>query len=248
MLQLQTSNEPEQKPWERQEGEPLNWFNRFKRFRGLGPKRTVLAALEQERATIKALKSTQKAIVPGSWKAACIKWQWVERALAFDEWKVEKLVQDMFEDLYSGPALAFHRVMELRDMMLVIQNDFNTSRPFLTPDQRIAYYARLTAIMRDIREEMKVFDAPTQRILLRHYAEKEYADPRGLTTQEDFERLRAKVVPHTSLHPHGYATNEGGSYLIKRMGGHEAVSKGLEEEDKRRQHEKELKAGAHGTT
>jgi hypothetical protein len=190
---------PEKKPWERMEGESSFWYNRYKRFQGLGPKRTMLAALEQERCSSKAPKSTQKqekpkpALVPGSWKAASIRWHWIERAQAYDEDKVEQMVQIMFEDLYSGPGMAFHRVTMLRNLSTTIQKDFNLNNTRMTPDQKIAYYARLTAILRDIREEMKIFDAPTQRLLLRHFAYKEYQDFKSSTTPEGFLQLAERA-------------------------------------------------------
>lgn len=52
---------PTLKPWQRQEGESALWFNRFMRYRELGPKRSLLAAVEQERGQITALKSTRHA-------------------------------------------------------------------------------------------------------------------------------------------------------------------------------------------
>jgi hypothetical protein len=240
MLQLQTTNEPEHKPWLRMEGEPTVWYTRYKRFQGLGPKRTMLAAVEQERASTKALKSTQKqkkpkpALVPGSWKAASIKWQWVERARAYDDDKVEKMVAVMFEDLYSGPALAYHRILELRNLSLAIQNDFNTHRQFLTADQRIAYYARLSAILRDIREEMKLFNPAAERVLLRYYATQEYVDYKAMATTETFTQIAEKIAPDTTLHQHGYATSEDIERLIKKLGGHEAAGKAIEVEQARR--------------
>src|SRR5258708_16004721 len=70
------SEQPEKKAWERMDGESTRWYSRYKRFQGLGPKRTVLAAVEQERKQSKAPKSTRSqekpkpkkpASVPGSW-------------------------------------------------------------------------------------------------------------------------------------------------------------------------------------
>src|SRR6266700_7372594 len=192
MLQLQTTNEPEHKPWLRMEGEPVRWYTRFILFRVLGPKRTILAAVEQERAHAKAPKSTQKpkkAHVPGSWKAACITWRWVERARAYDEDKVTKMVEVYFEDLYQGPALAFHRVQYLRNILETMTADYNKNNAHMTPEQHIAYYARMTAILKDIREEMAVFDAPTQVLLMRHLAYKEYEDFKHPLTKEGYLQL-----------------------------------------------------------
>ena len=227
------------KPWERLEGESIFWYNRYKRFQGLGPKRTIRAALEQERRSIKALKSTEEeekpkhkkrprsskaaaspltevqkpkpVLVPGSWKAACIRWHWVERAQAYDEDKLDRMVEAMFDDLYSGPALAFHRVLLLRNIFTTIHEDFNTNNARMTPDQKTAYYARMTALLRDIRDEMRTFDEPTQRLLMRHFAAKEYRDYKAPTTPEGFLQL------------------------VEQAGGMEALGKAIEQEQARRQ-------------
>jgi hypothetical protein len=50
---------PIKKPWQRQEGESVLWYNRYCRYQDLGPKRSLLAAVEQERTQITALKSTK---------------------------------------------------------------------------------------------------------------------------------------------------------------------------------------------
>jgi hypothetical protein len=212
----------EHKPWERLPDEPLFWYSRYKRFQGLGPKRTMLAALEQERRVSKVPKSTENGkkpksvAVPGSWKQASSKWRWVERAQAYDDDKVEKMVALMFEDLYNGPALAFNRIMTLRNIFDTITKDFNAHHTYLSPDQRIAYHARMTAILRDIREEMKAFDAPAQLLLVRYFAQKDYADYKSPTSREGFAQL------------------------VEKAGGQAALSEQIEAEIARRKEQKEL--------
>jgi len=223
---LQPLDQTEKQPWERMENEPRFWYNRFVRFRGLGPKRTMLAALEQERASRKVPKSTQtgkkpkpkskSVAVPGSWKQASIQWNWVARSQAYDEEKVEKMVATMFEDLYSGPALAFNRVMALRNILDSMTKDFNRNNAYLSPDQRLGYYARMQKILQAIADEMKVFDNPTQALLMRHFAAKEYADYKSPLT------------------PEGYLK------LVEKAGGQAALKQQIEEEDARRKERKAL--------
>lgn len=208
-----SGEQPEKKTWERMEGEPSFWYNRYKRFQGLGPKRTILAALEQERHASKAPKSTRNPrCIPGSWKAASVRWHWVERAQDYDEDKVEQMVVLMFEDLYSGPAMAFNRIAMLRNLSTTLQKDFNLNNTRMTPDQRIAYYVRMTAVLRDIREEMKLFDVPTQHLLLRHFARKDY-----------------QIAAEATTTPEGFAA------FVERSGGLEGMDKLLEAEDARRE-------------
>src|SRR5436190_13240706 len=54
---IEPQDTPKQ-PWERMNGESALWYRRFKLYRGLGPKRTLLAALEKEQETLKVLKGT----------------------------------------------------------------------------------------------------------------------------------------------------------------------------------------------
>jgi hypothetical protein len=224
-LALVTSAESEIQPWERQEGEPLFWYNRYKRYQSLGPKRTILAALQQERLFKKAPKSTQKqekpkpkksVAVPGSWKAASIRWNWVARAQAFDEDKVEKIVAIHFENLYDTPALAYSRVMMLNGLLETIVKDYNAHYHLMSPEQRVAYFARMTRILADIREEMRTFDHVTQALILRHLTYKEYKDYKSPTS------------------PEGFAD------LVEKAGGLDAAHKGIEKEDARRKERKAL--------
>ncbi len=216
---------PEIKPWERMDGEPLFWHNRYKRFQGLGPKRTVLAAVEQERKQSKAPKSTQNGekpkpkkslSVPGSWKAASIRWCWVERAAAFDEDKVTRIVAGMFERLYDGPALAYNRVKTLQNMLDAIAHDLKVN-VYVTADQKLGYYARMQKILQDIREEMRTFDHATQAFILRHATYQEYENYKSPTSSEDFLQL------------------------AERAGGIESFSKQIEAEIARRKELAQLK-------
>ena len=120
------------KPWLRQEGESALWFNRFRRYMDLGPKRSLQAALAHEKEHISALKSpnkptsqtgnpekprktpnkksaaTLKAVpaakpqVPGSWKQAAKIWRWVERAKAWDEHSIDFTVEENLQTFLTG--------------------------------------------------------------------------------------------------------------------------------------------------
>lgn len=69
-------------PWERQPKEPGNWYDRFTRYRLLGPTRTLTTACRSEQA---ALGKRQSKGPSSGWAAAFVKWNWQERAEAFDE-------------------------------------------------------------------------------------------------------------------------------------------------------------------
>lgn len=75
-IQMETQN-----PWDRLEGEPILWFDRFdKYYRVQGPGRNLKAAYNLWRKD----KGTKPGQVSASWKKALVDWNWQERAEAFD--------------------------------------------------------------------------------------------------------------------------------------------------------------------
>ena len=78
------SDEQEQDAWERQEGEPNNWYSRFVLFLQMGPSRSLLGAVNIE----KAQKSQEKLnYVSQAWREAAKQWNWRERAESWDEYR-----------------------------------------------------------------------------------------------------------------------------------------------------------------
>jgi hypothetical protein len=73
---------PQPQPWERQPGEPNRWYDRFERFRLAGPGRSLLGAVNAERAARGTRPTTS---VPHTWAKNAKRWQWRERAEAWDE-------------------------------------------------------------------------------------------------------------------------------------------------------------------
>jgi hypothetical protein len=183
---------PARKPWQRQEGESALWYNRYCLFRDLGYKRTMQAALEKERSKISALKSTDarasstensqklektrkkgqlaevpkpaKAQVPGSWKQASITWRWVERARAWDAFAIEYMVEKNMEDLFENShTLPMTRIHSLQSMLKALSNIYNAQNHVMTHEQNCMYVARMQSLLRDIKEEMRVYDETIQR-------------------------------------------------------------------------------------
>jgi hypothetical protein len=69
--------------WDRQPDEPSLWFDRFERYRRMGPGRSVLGCLHAEEA--QKGKEKQSPCPPSSWSAAVEQWRWKERARAWDD-------------------------------------------------------------------------------------------------------------------------------------------------------------------
>jgi hypothetical protein len=68
-------------PWEQQAGEPNRWFARLESYRLAGPSRSLLGAVNAERLS-RQLKKTGS--VPQTWAKNAKRWQWRERAQAWD--------------------------------------------------------------------------------------------------------------------------------------------------------------------
>lgn len=199
---------PDRKPWQRQKGESVLWFNRFNLYMDLGYKRSLQAAVEQERTKIKALKSTDvkhtpapklaktrknsqirevpqnKAGVPGSWKHASIQWQWVERVRVWDAYVVEELVKLNMQNLMdNNHVLPMSRIRTLQGLLDATCNNYNRYKGEMSFEQDCMYFARMQSILRDIREEMKVFDETVQRTVMQRMCEKAYQTDTGKPTQ-----------------------------------------------------------------
>jgi hypothetical protein len=87
---------PKPEPWERQPGEPNRWFARFENYLRTGPGRSLLGAVNSERA--KSGKHRQTAI-PGSWSRAAAQWRWKARAEVWDEQERQKARETHARDI-----------------------------------------------------------------------------------------------------------------------------------------------------
>ncbi len=225
-----TSQVQEQAPipvYERQPGEPILWFNRFKLYRGLGPKRTVQAALAKERANIKALESTETGqkpgadvsisksaarvrkpagtqekrlievpkpvpAVPGSWKQASIKYRWVERCIAYDVDRVDRIIEIHMNDLIEGPATVFNRVMMLKQLLESTRVNFNANATLMNLEQYCMMMQRMQSLLKQIADEMSGYDEAVTRAILRPQIERDYRD--GTLLKQAVKELKEAVA------------------------------------------------------
>jgi hypothetical protein len=126
----------QKQPWDRMDGEPPRWFQRFTRYRLMGRQRSLQACIEQEQeyaqqdttshknnkktfplatlpqppgADMSAPAPDLKAVrpgVPGNWKNASVKWRWVERAEAWDLAQYEEWHTKLVKDVYLEAEFA----------------------------------------------------------------------------------------------------------------------------------------------
>lgn len=80
--------------WDRQKGEPTEWYTKFKIFLNLGPKRSVVDAWAEWKLLAKSKKITSEKPAP-EWYQHCAKYQWVERASAYDQAQLE-IIRQMY--------------------------------------------------------------------------------------------------------------------------------------------------------
>ena len=178
----------ERKPWVRQEGESAMWFNRFRKYMDLGPKRTLLAAVEKERGVIRAIEGDEKPtknrgkqrkslqvvpdpprkiLVPGSWSRASVQWNWRARARAWDEHLLETSVDYSIENFYNKElATSMDRVAALHVLLDKLQEAYNATDR-MTFDEVCTFVARMQSLLRDMREEMKGHDEELSRMIMR---------------------------------------------------------------------------------
>jgi hypothetical protein len=74
--------QPQHPLWYQRPEEPNQWFSRFSQFRLLGARRTIESVFQAERAA-KGSKGQQRP--SRHWYNAAKDWQWIERAIAWDE-------------------------------------------------------------------------------------------------------------------------------------------------------------------
>ncbi len=76
-------------PWDRQrdengELEPNLWYDRFEQYRAAGPSRSITSIYKAWRVT-RGYEKLRYSAYPGSWVRASNRWNWKERAEAWDE-------------------------------------------------------------------------------------------------------------------------------------------------------------------
>jgi hypothetical protein len=77
------------KPWQKQDGEPALWHGRFTTFRLLGPERTI------EEAWRRAAKDAKGRRPANKWTQRAAQWHWLDRCAAWDAEQVALQEQEL---------------------------------------------------------------------------------------------------------------------------------------------------------
>lgn len=101
--------------WDRMEGEPNLWYQRFERYRLLGPTRSIDAAWRAE-AQQNAAKRRKASRVSSTWRTRAAEWQWHTRAAAWDKYlsdQAEAAIEERWRASIMGPTEVLGRIGDL---------------------------------------------------------------------------------------------------------------------------------------
>lgn len=128
----------EETPWARQPDEPLLWFRRFERFRLMEPNRSIAAIFQQEELAKNREKPRTKPT--GDWYEQAQKFQWEERAAAWDASVLEDLEKQVKAEqakiLLTGYALRHQRVIALNSLAEKLLEELKDEDKLWLPDAK----------------------------------------------------------------------------------------------------------------
>lgn len=120
-------------PWERQEGEPNLWYQRFERYRLAGPTRSLLGTVNAEKAERGVQRRARS--TPGAWQRKFEKWNWKARAEAWDAYIAHKIASEAeAKALSSGYALRYKRIEKLNQLAELLLEELLTEDKRWLPD------------------------------------------------------------------------------------------------------------------
>ncbi len=142
---------PEQKkPWERREGEPARWYWRFRSYLNLGSKRSINAASEVER------EGKSRTNAGPEWYKAAKRYQWQERADAYDREQSEQNAYLMRQiamkcSFVSRP----YRITQLNSIAETLARELEKGHD---PVTFMAMIRQMQSLMQNIIEEVTAWD------------------------------------------------------------------------------------------
>lgn len=144
----------ERQIWEQSDDEPGIWFDRFERYRLIGPSRSFLAVYNAER-----LDSNQEPAksIPGAWVDATRRWDWRNRASTWDAYE-----QQRRRELYDQEREEDHqaRVMLLKVLRGKLVARLNALQPHeIKPELLVR---GIQVVSQELRAEYD--DLPVQRL------------------------------------------------------------------------------------
>lgn len=107
-----------EQPWDRLEGEPLQWYHRFLLFRDIGPNRKIRKAFvtDYERTYPNSGKEPPK--TTNHWFARAQEYRWIERAAAWDDYRRKEVFT-------QGSASELNRIARLDKLIDKLEERIN---------------------------------------------------------------------------------------------------------------------------
>jgi len=142
----------EQEPWKKQPHEPTLWFRRFEAFLQMQPERTIQAVYRE-------ITKDDDNNAPGSWYKQAQKWQWENRAAAWDahldaEWE-KSLKRERTKVMRKRYALQHKRIEALDELAQKLIDYLGDEDNIWLPDVKQIGYGKFAEKVELIR-----FNAP----------------------------------------------------------------------------------------
>ena len=169
-----------EKQWERQQGEPILWFGRFERYRILGTERNLLSVYNAWRAEVG--KGGQKTSIPHAWDINCKRWDWRERAEAWDaEQRRLRMIQEQeaLDEMYRQHTQA---AIMMRGIGMIKLDDLRQNRKAL--DEEVSPSDARLLVKDGIEIERTARGLP-----------KEFVEILGMTDDELLARYSQRYAP-----------------------------------------------------
>lgn len=178
-----------EQPWLKQPNEPLLWWKRFEKFRQMEPIHSIPEVFRAEEATRKREK--RRTDPPGDWYAQAKKWQWEERAAAWDAFadaQIEKeIAAERKKILRSEYALMHKRVQLLNRKIKQLEAITDTDDKIWLDDVKSVGYGPDAE-----RVDLKVFNADAFKEL------REYVDDVAAEMGERVKKSEVSAKVHST--------------------------------------------------
>jgi hypothetical protein len=145
--------EPTAPSWDRQAEEPNLWFSRFERYRLAGPGRSLRAVINVEQAD-KGEKRHRS--IPGAWSRAATRWQWRERAEAWDEHERQQACAAHAREVEEMNSRHIQEAQALQNK--AIQRLKSLDHEELSAVETLRYFVEATKLERTARGEPETIE------------------------------------------------------------------------------------------
>ncbi len=147
----------DKKPWDRQEQESARWFLRFRNYLNLGLKRSINATFEAEhQADSKEKQGKTRTKCGPEWYNAAKRYQWAERAKAWDTKETERKARLMHYIVAQEPFVS--RPFRITQLNSMAESLMHTLEKGCEAKLALAITKQLQSLMHDIADEIAAWE------------------------------------------------------------------------------------------